>query len=153
MFRTLRAAVLALAAIGGTAASADHYMQTADPQVVQGLSTIIALYEQQCMMGNPQGCQGVTLAQQEAHTLLLAGYDCRAGVQGACPFYQNGVQVLGNVLAQIQAAQVPVDPYQRHSERMDDIRRWGESRLAIGDQNMALMQQRHESFLNNVIRN
>ncbi|WP_123642413.1 hypothetical protein [Histidinibacterium lentulum] len=149
MLRTLKLAAIALAGLG-TAASADHYMQSADPQVVGMINTIVGMYQQGCQMGNPMGCELAQMAMSEGHYLLNAGYECMRGNQEACWFYQQGTQAAYNNMMQMQQAQLggggnPLGA--THEERMTNIHNWGQSRLEWGNQQSAIMDQRHEQFM------
>lgn len=153
MFRTLRAAALVLAGLGGTAASAEHYMQTADPQVVGMINQVVGMYRQACQMGHQTGCQLERMAMSEGHYLLSTGYNCMAnGNQQDCGYYQQAVVGLQNNVMQMQQTQLgsagmgnPLGA--THGERMQNIHNWGESRMEWGQQQSAIMDQRHEQFM------
>lgn len=160
----MRNLILGLTAAMGLAlpAKSDHYLATADPQMVQAISMLIGLYEQQCMIGNQAGCQGLPQAQAEGWAILDAGYRCQNGDPSGCQMYEYGVQMIGGVMYQIQQQQLMSMAQfagnggggaMSHYDRMQQIHNWGQTRLAIGQQNMDTMQSSHESFLNNVIRN
>jgi hypothetical protein len=39
------------------------------------------------------------------------------------------------------------DPYAAHAQRMDDIHSWGNQMMATGAANSAILDQRHNSFM------
>lgn len=138
-------------------AKADHYLPTADPNMLNAISMLVGLYQQQCAMGNPAGCRGLPQAQAEGWAILDAGYRCQQGDPSGCQMYRYGEQLISSVMFQIQAQQLSNQAYGAgnagHWERMQQIHNWGQQRLAIGQQNINTMQSNHEWFLNNVIRN
>lgn len=73
----------------------------------------------------------------------LSAY-CNAGYYEACA-------MLNAYAAQMQApvygGYAPYDPYAAHEQRMDDIYSWGNQMMATGAANSALLDQRHESFM------
>lgn len=141
-----------LAAGLASQAPADHYMQSADPGVVSLINQVVAMYQQACQFGNPTGCQLAEMAMSDGHYLLNAGYDCQYGNQAACNYYQQGVWSLQTYAAQMQQAQLggggmgnPLGA--THAERMQNIHNWGQSRMAWGQQQSQMMDQRHQQFM------
>ncbi|TFL18253.1 hypothetical protein [Jannaschia formosa] len=164
MSRFLALALAALAAAGPKPAAADHYMQTADPQVVQAIQEIVWALGQGCNAGNAGACQAIPMAQQQAHMMLSAGYDCRMqNDPQACQFYQANLQQLQQSYQQVaQAMQTGalMQPQggmggggampgmgSTHEERMQQIHNWGQQRLEWGRQNQTIMDNSHQRFL------
>lgn len=157
----LAATVLACGAVTG--ANANHYMQTADPQVVQAINEIIYALGQGCSAGNMNACNMVPIAQQQAHAMLAAGYDCQAqGNPQACQFYQQNLWQLQEAYQQVSYAAQTGSLYQptggaqqvnplgeTHAQRMQNIHNWGQQRLEYGRQSQQLLDQRHEQFMKN----
>ncbi|QQA41677.1 hypothetical protein [Pelagovum pacificum] len=154
--RSFRRIALALGfALPGATASADHFMATADPEVVYAINQIVGYYYGACQAGNQMGCQMAEMAQQEGYAMLNAGYDCMMyNYEEGCWYYNQSYQRLGMHLAQLQQAQQsgmiggggnPLGA--THEERMTNIHNWGQSRLAWGQQQSQLMDQRHEQFM------
>ncbi|GGE24428.1 hypothetical protein SAMN05421774_10847 [Gemmobacter megaterium] len=134
--------------------SADHWRQTADPQVVQALSELAMVYGTYCQMGNPQACQAHQAVQQEGLAMLNAGYDCQVqGNQQACAYYQNAYGQLVNTYQQVQGmVQQPMAPGVNplgatHGERMGAIQQWGQDRMQWGQDRMRQMDADHERFM------
>ncbi|MEM1161563.1 MAG: hypothetical protein AAGJ28_11560 [Pseudomonadota bacterium] len=152
------AALFAAAVTPATETRADHYLATADPQVVQAINELMYAYGGACQMGNPQACNLVNLMQQEAGNMLSAGYECQtAGNQQACQYYQSAYQQLSQVynytqqaLAAGQMQQAPSYNQSTHAQRMQQIHNWGQQRLQYGRQSMQLMEQRQKQFLQNL---
>ena len=147
-----------------TGAQANHYMQTADPQVVQAINEIIFALGQGCSAGNMNACNMVPLAQEQAHAMLVAGYDCQAqGNPQACQFYQQNLWQLQEAYQQVAYAaqtgllyqpsgggQAGANPLgQTHAQRMQIIDICGQQRLEYGRQSHQLLDQRHEQFMKN----
>ncbi len=154
------AAAFCLAALFPVGASADHWRQTADPQVVQALTHLSAIYGQYCQAGNPQACQAYQAVQQEGTAMLNAGYDCRVGGnQQACTYYHQAYQRLSNTYQQVQqmvamgSMRQPMAPSggnpmgSTHQERMGAIHRWGQERTQWSQQRMQQMDQSHQRFM------
>lgn len=147
------ASVLAVAATTG---SANHYMQTADPQVVEMINGIIGALGEGCNMGNAMACNAIPMAQQQAHMMLVAGYDCSYGNQQACGFYQQNVFQLQQAYSQVAAAYNSGQLFQNtggggaqlsHADRMQQIHDWGQQRLEFGRQSQALLDNNHAQFM------
>lgn len=80
-------------------------------------------------------------AQAQYVDLYELGAYCQAGYIEAC-------QMLNYYAQQMQPSYGGYhDPNAAHMQRMQDIHDWGQTQLAIGAQNSAIMDQRHESFL------
>lgn len=153
------AAGLALGVWAVQPAAADHWMATADPQVVQALNDLSSVYGSYCQQGNPQACNMVGAIQQHAGQMLNAGYDCQVqGNQQACAWYQHYYQVLSQTyvgtqqaIAQSRMAMPPatgVNPLgATHQQRMQNIQQWGQDRLQWGQQQSQMMDQRHQQFM------
>ena len=149
-------AATALAAGLSAPAAADHWMQTADPQVVQALNEMIQVYGSGCQMGNPQACQMMQIIQQQGGTMLNAGYECQMnGNPQACQFYQYSYNSLEQAYyathqAMTQGQLAPVQPGysgSTHAQRMQEIHNWGQQRLQWGRQQQQMMDQNHQQFL------
>jgi len=152
-------ALAAMSAVLAPPAYADHWMQTADPQVVQALNELAYVYGSYCQQGNPQACQMVQSIQQHGGQMLNAGYDCQVNRnQQACAWYQTSYQMLSQTYAQTQQAlaqaqmQAPagggMNPLgNTHEQRMQSIHQWGQDRLQWGQQQGQMMDQRHEQFM------
>ncbi|MEM9344209.1 MAG: hypothetical protein AAGA87_14295 [Pseudomonadota bacterium] len=161
MKRLLAAAAMALCTITG--AQANHYMQRADPQVLQAINDILYALGQGCSYGNVNACNLIPVAQQQAHAMLVAGYDCRErGNQQACSFYEQNLWQLQEAYQQVAYAaqtgllysptggQATGNPLgQTHAQRMQNIHNWGQQRLEYGRQSQQLLDQRHEQFMKN----
>lgn len=154
------AATFSIAVLLPAGARADHWRQTADPQVVQALTHLAAIYGQYCQAGNPQACQAYQAVQREGAAMLNAGYDCRvAGNHQACAYYQSAYQRLTGTYRQVQqmvsmgSMQRPMAPSgvnplgSSHQERMGTIQRWGQERMQWGQQRMQQMDQSHQRFM------
>ena len=154
------AAALALAMSFPVSSAADHWMQTADPQVVMALNQLAMSYAQHCQMGNPQACQAYQSVQQQGAAMLNAGYDCQvAGNPQACAYYQHAYGQLATAWQQVQQAmtmgamQQPMAPSggnplgATHQERMGAIQQWGQERMQWGQQRMDQMEQNHQRFM------
>lgn len=152
------AATLALTTMAARPALADHWMATADPQVIQALNELAQVYGWYCQQGNPQACQMVSAIQQHAGQMLNAGYDCqvRRNPQ-ACSWYQQYYQQLSQTyagtqqaLAQARMAPPPggANPMgATHEQRMQAIHQWGQDRLQWGRESSAALDRSHEAFM------
>lgn len=150
---------LACAAGLGAPAAADHYYQTADPQVVQAINEMVYALGQGCNAGNAQACQAVPLLQQQAHFMLSAGYDCVAqGNQQACAFYQQQIWQLQEAYQQVSFAVQQgylMRPYGQpsagmgltHEQRMQQIHNFGVQNRLNFQNRMATMDANHQQFL------
>lgn len=148
---TVMSAALALPA------SADHWMQTADPNVVQALNELVLVYGGYCQQGNPQACQMVQSVQAHGGAMLNAGYECQvSGNQQACAYYRQAYGMLEQTYMQTTAAlrhgQIvrygggnPLGA--THAERMQAIQNWGQERLQWGQRQSDMMDRSHESFM------
>ena len=105
-------------------------------------------------MGNPTACNAIPMAQQQAHFMLSAGYDCQVGGNmQACQFYQENLYQLQTAMA-LQSGQL-MQNYggggpgmgMSHAERMQQIHNWGQQRLEYGRQVSAQMDSNHQQFL------
>lgn len=143
-----------------TGALADHYMRTADPQIVQAVNEIIYALGEGCNAGNMTACNAIPQAQQHAHIMLSAGYDCQMqNNPAACQFYQQNIYMLQNVYQHVAAAAQSGALYQplqapggggigaTHEERMAQIDRWGQSRLDYGRESQAALDRSHDWFM------
>lgn len=149
----MTAAALGIAA---TTASANHYLQSADPQVVGAINEIIMVLGQSCNIGNAAACNAIPLAQQEAHAMLLSGYDCQTGNAQACGFYQQNVYQLEQTYNQVATALQSGWLSQNtggagaglsHADRMAQIHQWGRDRLEYGRQSQAILDANHDRFM------
>lgn len=154
----LTAAAMACAVAGAPAsAMADHYMASADPQVVQAITEIIQVLGQACNMGNGQACNAIPLAQQQAHVMLSAGYDCQRRNQQACAFYQQNLWQLQAAYQQTAMAVQSGALMQNrgggagmgltHEERMQQIHAMGQASLDYGRQVSDSMDRSHQQFM------
>jgi hypothetical protein len=99
----LAAALIALSC--AAPAAADHWRQTADPQVVQALEQLVQVYGGFCQQGNQQACQMAQTVQGYGIAMLNAGYDCQMqGNQQACAYYQNAYGMLSQTYAETARA-------------------------------------------------
>lgn len=157
-----RLLVLAITGLAmATPAAADHWRQTADPQVVQALNELAWVYGGYCQQGMPAGCQALQAVQQDGTMMLNAGYDCRVmGNAQACGYYQQAYGVLAQSHAQVAqmlqqgAMQQPMAPAggvnplgATHAERMGTIAQWGQERLQWGANQSARMDANHQRFM------
>ncbi|MAY87938.1 MAG: hypothetical protein CML02_14620 [Pseudooceanicola sp.] len=150
---------LALALVIASPATADHWMQTADPPVVQALNELAMVYGNACQMGNQQACWMAQNVQSQGGMMLNAGYECQVnGNPQACAFYQNAYAQLSQAYAATQQAmtqgqkQQPAPGYggqmgTTHAERMQQIQNWGQERLQWGQQQQQMMDRNHERFM------
>ena len=153
---TRLAATLAISlGLLGTA-SADHWMQTADPQVLQALNELQGFYGSYCQAGSADGCQMVQMVEQHGMQMLNAGYECQMnGNQQACQFYAFAYQQLEQTYyaAQQQLAQQQVQNPSAgyaatdHWQRMEQIQNWGQQRLDWGNQQSQMMDDSHQRFM------
>ncbi|MEL6639822.1 MAG: hypothetical protein AAFP98_00685 [Pseudomonadota bacterium] len=152
---SLAAAALSLAA---TTASANHYLQGADPQVVGAINEMVMVLNQACNYGNGPACNAIPMLQQQAHLMLSAGYDCQyGGQQAACNFYSQNYQQLSYAYQQTMTAFQSGYLAQNtgggagmgltHAQRMQQIHDWGAQRLAYGNQVQQTMETSQQNFL------
>lgn len=151
--------ILAFAVGLNGAAKADHYFATADPVVVQQINQIITTLGQACNMGNAQACNAIPLVQQQAHSMLSAGYDCRMqGNQNACAFYQQNLWQMQDAHRQVQMAAQQGQLMQptgnaapgmgmTHAQRMQQIHDFGAQNTANFNQRMKKMDENHNKFI------
>jgi hypothetical protein len=142
-----------------TPAAADHWKQTADPQVVQALNELLSVYGGYCQQGNPQACAMMQSVQSHGMQMLNASYDCKAqGNQQACNWYGQAYQALSSTYSQMQtamnqgqfAAAPRTDPNplgSTHQERMQSIQQWGQERLQWGADHSKAMDDNHAKFM------
>ncbi|MDO9526761.1 MAG: hypothetical protein Q7J57_14690 [Gemmobacter sp.] len=144
-------------------AGADHWRQTADPQVVQALNELVQIHGGLCQQGNPQACQMLQSVQSHGSMMLNAGYDCQTqGNAQACAWYQQAYAMLSQTYAQTQqammqgqfsAAQTGAQygggqmPGSTHEDRMRQIQNWGQERLQWGADSSARMDRQHQQFM------
>lgn len=157
MKRILGAVLVALGLNGP--ATADHYFQTADPQVVQAINEIVFALGQGCNVGNAQACNAIPLIQQQAHAMLSAGYDCQTqGNQQACSFYQQNLWQLQEAYTQVQMAAQQGHLMQQygapsqgmgltHEQRMQLIHNFGAQNTANFNQRMQQTDRNHQQFI------
>ncbi len=151
------AALASLMVWASPAARANHWMQTADPQVVQALNELIMVYGNACQMGNPQACQVTQSLQQNGSMMLNAGYECQnTGNPQACNFYNQAYGQLEQtymatqqamMAGQVQAAPQGYGNGTTHAQRMQQIHNWGQQRLEWGRQQQQMMDNNHQQFL------
>jgi len=150
----VKASLLALAL--ATPAKANHYMASADPSVVAAFQQLMQVYGGACQGGHQGSCQAFQMLDQEAATTLNAGYQCAfEGNQQSCGYYQYSIGQLQQLYTQTEAAIASSGGNYAnggtygttHAQRMQQIQDWGQQRLEIGRQNSALMDQRHNSFM------
>lgn len=154
--RALFIAALALT-LAAPAARANHWMQTADPQVLQALNELVMVYGNACQMGNPQACQVTQSIQQSGSMMLNAGYECQVnGNPQACQFYNHAYGQLEQtymatqqamMAGQVQAAPQGYGTGTTHAQRMQQIHNWGQQRLEWGRQQQQMMDNNHQQFL------
>lgn len=152
---TLASILVAIASCSPTLA--DHWTQTADPQVLQALGELTGLYGSYCQQGNPAACQMMDAVQQHGSQMLNAGYECQMnGNQQACYFYNSAYQSLEQAYVNAQQSlmqgqyQHPPSYYDdgtTHAQRMEQIHSWGQQRLDWGAQHSQMMDQSHERFM------
>ena len=153
-------AAVSLLLVPGTATATNHWMQSADPQVLQALNELVMVYGNACQNGNPQACQMVQNVQQQGGTMLNAGYECQAnGNQQACQFYQYSYGQLEQAYTATQQAmmqgqfQAPQPGYSdgtTHAQRMQQIQNWGQQRLEWGRQQQQMSDRNHQQFMENL---
>ena len=87
---------------------------------------------------------GASQAEAQYVDLYELSAYCSAGYYEACAMLD----------AYAMQMQTPVyggyntyDPYAAHAQRMDDIHSWGNQMLATGAANSAILDQRHDSFM------
>ncbi len=143
-----------------TPAAADHWRQTADPQVVQALNELSWVYGTHCQQGMPAACQALQSVQQEGMMMLNAGYDCQVmQIPQACGYYQQAYGMLAQTHAQVaqmlQQGAMPMAPAAggvnplgaTHAERMGAIAQWGQERQQWGANQSARMDANHQRFM------
>lgn len=156
--RVFSSIALALALLAAPmAARANHWMQTADPQVLQALNELMMVYGNACQMGNPQACQVTQAIQQSGAMMLNAGHQCRTtGDPQACQFYNYAYGQLEQtymatqqamMAGQVQAAPQGYGAGTTHAQRMQQIHNWGQQRLDIGRQNQQILDNNHARFM------
>ena len=152
----LFAAALVASGIGERAQS-NHWMQTADPQVLQALNELISVFGNACQNGAQQACQMVQNVQQQGGMMLNAGYECQTSNNAqACQFYQYSYGQLEQAYyatqqavaqGQFAAPQPGYSDGTTHAQRMQQIQNWGEERLEWGRQQQQMVDQNHQQFL------
>lgn len=150
-------ALVFLSLVPGTATANNHWMQSADPQVLQALNELMMVYGSACQTGNPQACQMVQNVQHQGGMMLNAGHECRVnGNPQACQFYQYSYGQLEQAYAATQQAmmqgrfQAPQPGYSdgtTHAQRMQQIQNWGQQRLEWGRQQQQMVDQNHQQFM------
>jgi hypothetical protein len=143
---------------------AEHYFQTADPQLLQAVNEMIYVLGQGCQVGNALACQAIPDAQHTAHVMFSAGYDCQTqGNRAACDFYRQNiakVEQMYGIVAQAHQTGALYQPSagaggmvnplgETHEDRMQQIHNWGQERLDFGVQSQAILDQRHADFMAN----
>jgi hypothetical protein len=157
VMKTIAFAV-AVATLGMTEAKANHYMQTADPQVVNAINEMIGALSQGCNYGNSAACNAVVLLQQQAHFMLSAGYDCsQRGDQQACAFYNQNYGQLEQAYNELSMIMQNGGLVQNtgggqgmgltHEQRMQQIHDFGAQNTANFQARQATMDQNHQNFL------
>lgn len=157
MYRFAAAAAAMMTFGTGQVAQADHWMQTADPQVVMALNQMIETYSYFCSSGNQIGCQLMQQTNQAGAMMLNAGYDCQMNRdQQACNFYQQSLMQLqqaymglNNALGAQQFNQIAsANPLgATHAERMEAISNWGQERLEWGRQQADISSANTQAFI------
>jgi hypothetical protein len=121
-------------------AQADHWRQTADPQLVQMIDVVLMTYQGYCMQGYSDACTIMQSMQADAGVILNASYDCvvRQNPQ-ACQYYQSGAQQVQQVYFQLSQSNVAVAPQPgydpnnplgaTHMDRMNNIEAFGQQNL------------------------
>lgn len=140
--------------------AADHWMATADPQVVQALNELVWVYGSYCQQGQPQACQAAQAVQQQGGMMLNAGYDCQVkGDPNACQFYQQAYGMLAATHGQVQQAMMMGQMQQpapspgvtplgaTHADRMNAIQQWGQDRTQWSQQRSLQMDAQHQRFM------
>lgn len=149
---------LALAGTCATAVHADHWRQTADPQVVQALNELMQVYGYYCSNGDQYACNSANNVYQSGLAMLNAGYDCQVqGNSQACQYYQGAYSDLSTAYGQINQT-IPQQQYSdlmnsgnplgaTHADRMDNIATWGQDRLDWGATQGAISDTNHDAFM------
>ena len=138
-------------------AKADHWMQTADPQVLSALNQLGSAFGQLCQRGNQQYCMAYNQLDMHGRQMLNAGYECQVnGNQQACWFYQESYNGLsqtwaayqqGIANAQASAGQSPMAGM-NHQQRQQFLQNNFNRIMEQGRQNSQLLDQRHQQWLN-----
>jgi hypothetical protein len=142
----------------GSPTLADHWMQTADPVVVQALNEVAQVYGYYCNQGDQNACQLANNVYQSGTAMLMAGYDCQMqGMQDACQYYNAAFGELSMVYGQITQT-MPQQQYQdvlsggnvlgaTHDERMGNIAAWGQERIEWGITQSGIADANHDAFI------
>jgi hypothetical protein len=145
----------------GSLAEAQNYDVRNDYQVWGAIQQMSQGFGTGCQMGDQNGCQAYQYVQDMAGYLIATNDACvYQGQQQACQYFQQAYYQLDNdfgMYSQSYAPQVQAmmggggqmyDPMgATHEERMANINNWGQQMLAQGAANSALLDQRHEQFM------
>jgi hypothetical protein len=134
--------------------AADHWRQTADPQVVFMFDQLMSFYGMNCQMGDQNACAGYQAAGQQGMAMLNASYDCATGNAQACQFYQQSAMALMGAIQQVQQFQGGgFDPNMgnplgaTHADRMAAIESFGAANTATWQDRMAAGDASHNAFI------
>ncbi|MCC5973228.1 MAG: hypothetical protein JJT81_04165 [Rubellimicrobium sp.] len=157
----LAAAMFAVVALGPQGLAADHWRQTADPQVVMMMEQVNSIYHFHCQQGNPAACQALPMIQQLTQETLDASWFCVAeGNMNACQYYQNSAMQLSQVYMQLtQAGQSQMgagsgfNPLgETHADRMNAIQQFGQQNMDNFNDRMRQMDLQHEQFMSTILQ-
>jgi hypothetical protein len=151
----MKTLVAAAAIMVSAPAMADHWRQTADPQLVVMFEQLMSFYAMNCQMGDQNACLGYEAAGQQGIAMLNASYDCvAANNQMACNFYQQSAQQLMGATQQVQQFMgggldpSAVNPLgATHQDRMANIEAWGAQNTANWQDRMTTMDTNHNAFI------
>ena len=150
--RRLTALLTATAAaitLSAPAEAQQDYLQN-DQAALYALDIMYQTLGSYCMAGDPVGCQATQYVADLAGYLWNASQACEWGDEGACYAYMQAYWQLDSDYGQFTAyfAQFDYSAYgSTHEERLAGIRAHGQAILAQGYQNSAILDQRHQQFL------
>ena len=151
--------VAAVAAVSFTASptSAQNVGYQADRQVYGALNDLLYYFAGHCQTGNQQACQAYQQVEYFGQGLMSAGAACQQGNQMACRQYQQSLGELQFTYQQVQQSQIaamqpqaPSDYGTTHADRMQAIQDFGAANTAAWEQNQAIMDQNHNSFIESI---
>lgn len=153
-FRTALATATLALGLGSAPAKADHWMQTADPQVLSVLGTLGNAFGQACQAGSQQHCVAYQELDRQGVQMLNAGYECQVnGTQQACWFYQEqyaGLSQIWGIYQQSLAQASASSPMagMNHQQRQQFLQNNFNRIMQQGRENSALLDRRHQQWLN-----
>lgn len=163
MVIAMRLASLALLlTLVAPAVQADHWRQTADPQLITAIDYMVSTYGQYCQGGMQMACQLQAEASQVGYAALNASYDCMAmGNPMACDYYQqagwsliNSAQGLYQTMTGGTAQTMPAPGYDpgnvlgpTHDARMANIEAWGTQNTINWQNSQATIDANHDAFI------